>query len=216
MGVLLLSLPCQFMDTSPIRPTPGNRHNPVILVHGIKDDAHKMEPLARVLRAEGREAHPISFSPSWGQVGIDRLAAQLQTRIDGLFPQDQPLDFAAFSMGGLVCRYYLQRLGGLKRTGRFVTISTPHQGSWLAWLLFNDGGRQMRPGSAFLRDLARDAHDLKAVQFTSLWTPLDVMILPSNSSAIPEARNRKLWCLMHPLMVLEPRCLRAAAKALRD
>ena len=190
--------------------------NPVILVHGIKDDARKMEPLARLLRKEGREAHPISFSPSWGEVGIDRLAVQLQDRIDSLFPRDQPLDFAAFSMGGLVCRYYLQRLGGLERTGRFVTISTPHRGSWLAWLLFNDGGRQMRPGSAFLGDLARDADRLQAAQFTSLWTPLDVMILPSNSSVVAEARCRKLWCLMHPLMVLEPRCLQAAARALQD
>ena len=142
--------------------------------------------------------------------------AELQTRIDDLFPKEQPLDFVAFSMGGLVCRYYLQRLGGLERTGRFVTISTPHRGSWLAWLLFNTGGRQMRPGSPFLRDLARDADRLEATRFTSLWTPLDVMIVPSNSSVIPEARCRKIWCLMHPLMVLEPRCLRAAAQSLRD
>ena len=198
------------MKSSPVRP------NPVILVHGIKDDARKMEPLAKILRTEGREAYPITFAPSWGELGIEHLATQLKTDIDQLFPPDQILDFAASSMGGLVCRYYLQRLGGLERAGRFVTISTPHRGSWLAHFLFNPGGRQMRPNSPFLRDLTRDAARLQAIRFTSLWTPLDAMILPPASSVIPEARCRKLWCLAHPLMVLEPRCLRAAAEALRD
>jgi len=190
--------------------------NPVVLLHGIKDDSRKMEPLATLLRAEGREVHALSFSPNWGQVGIDLLASQLKGNLDARFPATQKLDFVAFSMGGLVVRYYLQRLGGLERTGRFVTISTPHRGSWLAWMLPNDAGRQMRQGSQFLSDLASDADRLKAVNFTSLWTPLDAMVLPSASSVVPQARSRKLWCMAHPLMVLEPRCLRAASLALRD
>jgi triacylglycerol lipase len=190
--------------------------NPVVLVHGIKDDSRKMEPLARHLRAEGREAHALTYRPSWGQTGIDQLARQLGEEIDRRFAPGRPLDFVGFSMGGLVCRYYLQRLGGLERAGSLVTIATPHRGSWLAWLLPNAGGRQLRPGSPFLRDLAQDAARLKAIRFTSLWTPMDAMIVPAASSVIPEARCRKLWCLAHPLMVLEPRCIRAAARALED
>ncbi len=39
---------------------------PVLLIHGIKDDARKMEPLARYLRAEGREVHTLSLRPELG------------------------------------------------------------------------------------------------------------------------------------------------------
>ncbi len=37
-------------------------------------------------------------------------------------------------MGGVVSRYYLQRLGGLARVRRFVTISSPHHGTVTAYL----------------------------------------------------------------------------------
>src|SRR5205085_9859257 len=121
-----------------------------------------------------------------------------------------------FSMGGLVSRYYLQRLGGLARVRHFVTLSTPHQGTWLACLVSNPGCRQMRPGSAFLGDLASDAERLQGVAFTSFWTPLDLIILPPRSSEVPCARNVKMLVALHPLMVWAPRCHRAVASALRS
>lgn len=189
---------------------------PVLLIHGIKDDAAKMEPLARHLRAEGREVRTMSLRPSWGQKGLDELAEQLAAEADRVFPAGQKFDLVAFSMGGLVSRYYLQRLGGLDRVRRFVTISTPHRGTALAHLIPNPGCRQMRPGSDFLRDLERDASELKRVGFTSLWTPLDLIILPARSSAVPEARNVKLWVLAHPLMVWQSSALRAVASALEE
>jgi triacylglycerol lipase len=187
---------------------------PVLLIHGIKDDARKMEPMARHLRAQGREVHTVSLRPSWGQKGLDELAQQLAAEADRVFPAKQQFDLIAFSMGGLVSRYYLQRLGGLNRVRRFVTISTPHRGTVLAHLIPNAGCRQMRPGSTFLRDLESDAGELKRVGFTSFWTPLDLIILPARSSTVPEARNVKLWIVAHPMMVWQPSALRAVAAAL--
>lgn len=187
---------------------------PVLLIHGIKDDARKMEPLARHLRAEGRVVQTMSLRPSWGQKGLDELAQQLATEADRTFPAEQKFDLVAFSMGGLVSRYYLQRLGGLARVRRFITISTPHRGTLAAHFIPNPGCRQMRPGSEFLRDLASDAADLGHVGFTSLWSPLDLIILPAHSSVVPEARCVKLWIVAHPLMVWQRSALRAVAAAL--
>jgi triacylglycerol lipase len=119
-------------------------------------------------------------------------------------------------MGGLVGRYYLQRLGGLARVDRFVTIAAPHAGSLLAWVIPNTGCRQMRPGSEFLRDLESDVDRLRDVRFTSLWTPFDLTILPPKSSVMAMATNRLIWCLAHPLMVFQPSALRAVASALSD
>lgn len=191
------------------------KSQPVVLIHGLKDNAHKMRHLARHLQGEGWEPHACTLAPSWGQLGIDQLAAQLDAFIRERVPAETPVDLVGFSMGGLVGRYYLQRMNGLERVRRFVTIATPHRGTVMAYFVNNPGCRQMRPGSPFLRDLERDADRLAAVGFTSLWTPLDAIILPSQSSVLPEARCRRLWSLGHPFMITEPHCLRAVAEALR-
>ena len=188
--------------------------NPVLLIHGIKDDARKMEPMARYLRAQGWDAKTMSFRPSWGQKGLDVLAGQVAQFIGENYAPAEKIDLVAFSMGGLVTRYYLQRLGGLERVQRYVTLSTPHHGTLLAYLLPNAGCRQMRFGSAFLRDLASDADRLAQLDFTSFWTPLDTIIVPARSSIMPQARNERMVIALHPLMVLQPRAQRAVAAAL--
>jgi triacylglycerol lipase len=193
-----------------------SHHNPVLLVHGIKDDARKMEPMARYLRSQGWDARAMSLHPSWGQKGLDVLAGQVADFVRANYSSHQRIDLVGFSMGGLVCRYYLQRLGGLDRVQRYVSISAPNRGSILAWLIQNPGCRQMRPGSAFLRDLATDARRLSTIEFTSLWTPYDAIIVPSHSSVMPEARNVKMQVLCHPLMVWQKNCMAEVAKALRE
>jgi triacylglycerol lipase len=190
--------------------------DPVLLIHGLKDSERKMGRLARHLRAQGREAHTFSLVPSWGQLGLDVLAEQLAGFVEKTFAAGQRFDLVGFSMGGLVCRYYLQRLGGLERVRRFVSISAPHGGSLLAWLIPNAGCRQMRPGSDFLRDLERDADCLAEVGHVSLWTPFDLTIVPARSSVMKVGRMRRLWVIAHPLMVWQSRCLHAVEAALAE
>jgi triacylglycerol lipase len=187
---------------------------PVLLIHGLKDDSRKMRRLERHLREAGREVHSLDVLPSWGQVGLDVLAEKIVAFVGQTFAPEQRFDLVGYSMGGLVCRYYLQRLGGLERVRRFITIAAPHRGSVLAWLVPNAGGRQMRPGSAFLRDLESDADRLKQVGFTSLWTPFDLIIVPFRSSIVSYAKNLRLWCIAHPLMVYQRCALRAVEAAL--
>ncbi len=153
-AMLNLALGVLFFPASTMAET--SQRNPVLLVHGLKDDARKMEPMARYLRSQGWDAHTMSCRPSWGQKGLDELARQVADFIGANYSPDQRIDLVGFSMGGLVCRYYLQRLGGLDRVERYVSISAPNRGSILAWLIPNPGCRQMRPGSAFLRDLESD------------------------------------------------------------
>jgi len=210
-----LCLAAMLSTASAASASPSSPRNPVLLIHGINDDGRNMERMARHLRAGGWSVSTMSLKPNRGQVGLDELATQITVHAEQTFAKGAKFDLVGFSMGGLVCRYYLQRLGGMDRVERFVTISTPHRGTWMAHLLLNAACRQMRPGSAFLRDLSPDAAGmLKGVRFTSIWTPLDLTIIPARSSEIPGARNVRLWVALHPLMVLEPRCLRAVTHAL--
>lgn len=191
----------------------NTEREPVLLIHGIADSERNMRWLARHLRKEGRDVRTLNLRPNWGQSGLDDLAAQIAAFADRDL-SGRRFDLVGFSMGGLVSRYYLQRLGGLARVEHFVTISAPHHGTYAARCIGGRGARQMRPGSDFLRDLARDAAALEGVKFTSIYTPLDLVILPASSSVMPQARNERIPVVLHPLMILDPRSLRAVTAAL--
>jgi triacylglycerol lipase len=204
-----------FLDGTARAPQePAPDRNPVLLIHGIADDERTMNRMATYLRANGWEVHTLSLKPNWGQAGLAPLAGQIDTYASAHLSR-RKFDLVGFSMGGLVSRYYVQRLGGVRRIERFITLAAPHHGTALAHLIPNRGCREMRPDSAFLRDLARDADKLRRVKFTSFYTSLDLVILPAKSSAMPQARNVKLPVGSHPGMVLEKRSLRAVAGALR-
>jgi triacylglycerol lipase len=118
-------------------------------------------------------------------------------------------------MGGIISRYYLQRLGGLKRCDRFITLSSPHHGSLMAYVRQNPGCVQMRPNSLFLQDLNRDFEQLNSIQFTSIWTTNDLMILPANSSQVPVGKNITVPILIHPWMLSDDRTIKLVMKCLK-
>ena len=201
---------------TPVHPLPDR--NPVLIIHGIADSERNMRWLADHLRAEGLEVHTMNLTPNWGQQGLEPLARQIDTYATQQFGK-RKFDLVGFSMGGLVSRYYVQRLGGLQKVGHLVTLAAPHNGTVLAnvaGLMPNLGCRQMKPGSPFLNDLDRDADDLRSIKFTSLYTPFDLVIVPPRSSEMPQARNIRIPVALHPLMVLDRRSLRAVADALRS
>jgi len=74
-------------------------------------------------------------------------------------------------MGGIVSRYYVQRLWGIDRVQRFITLASPHHGNWMHYLCERSGCVQMRPDSPF-QQLNQDAIMLEQLNFTSIWTPL--------------------------------------------
>jgi triacylglycerol lipase len=185
----------------------------VILVHGIHSSGEDMTRLAQHLRSQGRPVFVPTLAPNGGQAKLEDLAQQLADYAAREVPRGK-FDLVGFSMGGLVTRYYIQRLGGVDRVEHFVTMAAPHHGTAMAKLTRRPGSLQMRRGSDFLRDLATDADTLRRVKFTSFYTPLDTIIVPARSSEMPQAKNVRMWASMHPSWVLEKRCIRAVAAAL--
>ncbi|MBK4731061.1 triacylglycerol lipase [Oxynema sp. CENA135] len=191
------------------------RKNPVLLVHGIWDKGTIFKPMSAYLRQYGWEVHTVDLEPNDSSVGLDQLAQQVRDYADCHLSDDRPFDLLGFSMGGLVSRYYLQRLGGVDRVDRFITISSPHNGTWTGYALALEGSIQMRPNSPFLQDLNRDAIEtLSRVNFTSIWTPFDLMILPANSSQLPVGDEVKISVGLHRWMVSDRRCLDTIARTL--
>ena len=190
--------------------------NPVVLVHGLTDTNVIFKPMTTYLQKHGWVVHSLDLIPSNGDCELDRLAHQLDTYIQTNLPDQQPFDLIGFSMGGIVSRYYVQRLGGLDRAQRFITISSPHNGTLTAHLSPRPGCMQMRPNSSFLNDLNRDALMLEKLNFTSIWTPMDLMIVPATSSQLRVGRNVLVNVPLHSWMVRDFRGLEAVANALRE
>ncbi|MBD2097774.1 lipase [Trichocoleus sp. FACHB-591] len=192
----------------------GFRH-PVLLIHGINDTEAVFHSMSRHLTRLGYSVYSLSLTPNNGHLGLEHLAAQVSNYVARTFAPEQHFDLVGFSMGGIVSRYYVQRLGGIAQVKRFVTIASPHQGTWLAYGSERPGCVQMRPGSAFLQDLNQDAEILKQLHFTSIWTPLDLMIVPANSSLMPVGQSVPVWVPSHAWMVSHPQSLQAVASCLQ-
>ncbi|MEH1801825.1 MAG: triacylglycerol lipase [Nostoc sp.] len=192
----------------------NQQRNPVLLIHGIDDTEavfHKMRPY---LIQQGWSVYSLNLVPNNGDMGLDELAKQVADYVTATFAPEQRLDLIGFSMGGIVSRYYVQRLGGISRVQRFLTISSPHYGTVVAYASRRLGCLQMRPDSIFLKDLNSDAVILGQLDFTSIWTPYDLMIVPANSSQMPVGSQVIVPVTLHPWMLTDSRSLAVVTAAL--
>lgn len=190
------------------------RPQPVVLVHGFLENGSNFKTLQQRLEKNGIECYIARLKPSDGRGGLESIAAGLKNDIDASFGTQQSLNIVAFSMGGLVSRHYLQNLGGAARCQKFITISSPHHGTRAAWLYPSKGVSQMRPSSEFLKNLAATEHRLAAVQLTSYRTPMDLVILPPESSIWESAENISFPVPLHPMMLTSQRVLDDVEKRL--
>ena len=190
------------------------QQNPVLLVHGINDTGAVFNKMAFSLRQQGLSVHTVDLIPNNGSEVLEKLAQQVANYVNDTFATAQPLDIVGFSMGGIVSRYYIQRLGGINRVQRFITISSPHHGTIVAYGTWLAGALQMRPHSDFLNDLNSDVEMLKQLDFTSIWTPYDLMIIPTESSQLGIGKEITLPVLLHPLMLTDSRTLSIVVKIL--
>lgn len=190
------------------------KRNQVLLIHGIFRKLGVFNKMSAYLTRRGWQVHRFNLQPNNATLGLDELALQVADYVDSNFPPDRKIDLVGLSMGGLVTRYYMQRLRGIDRVERYITISAPHHGTWMAYLLPCRGCVQMRPSSAFLEDLNGDVEVLRQVNFTSIWTPYDFIIVPGRSSQMPVGKNIKLPVFAHAMMVRDDRALEAVVEAL--
>ncbi|BCL38163.1 esterase/lipase family protein [Nostoc sp. MS1] len=196
--------------------TQNQQRDPVVLVHGITDTEIVFNQMAVYLRQLGWTVYTLNLVPNNGEAPLNVLAQQVVDYVDATIGAEKPFDLVGFSMGGIVSRYYVQRLGGINRVQRFVTISSPHHGTVVAYASRLPGCVQMRPNSLFLQDLNRDVQMLEQLNFTSIWTPYDLMIIPTNSSKMPVGKELIVPVALHSWMLTDYRSLSAVAAVLAE
>ncbi|MDJ0581908.1 alpha/beta fold hydrolase [Crocosphaera sp.] len=192
-----------------------NNRNPVLLIYGIYNTSARFKAMKKYLTNLGWSVHCLSLKPNNGNAHLETLAQQVDNYVNKNFDPKQPIDLVGFSMGGLVTRYYLQRLGGVEKVQRYINISAPNNGTRTAYLLPNPGIKQMRPNSQFLQELNKDIETtLDKIDVTVIWTPYDLMIFPPSSSKMGIGEEIKLPVLIHRQMVTHHQILKTVSDSL--
>lgn len=184
---------------------------PVLLIPGWWDDAPAMVPLARRLVAHGwppERVEAVGFRDSVGCCRahadeIDAAAAALRERVGA-----GRVDVVAHSMGGLAVRHWLGRRPAVRRA---LFLATPHRGTWAAWLVWGEGGRQMRPGSPFLRGLPPLSAEVEAA---AVYTPLDLRLFPPSTARPADLPAWRVWSPTHAGMLRHRGTARTVASLL--
>jgi pimeloyl-ACP methyl ester carboxylesterase len=157
---------------------------PILLVHGMADNRSIFTLLRRGLRRRGfGRVLTLNYSPMTIDVRVaaERLAEQVE-----LLCADtgyERVHMVGHSMGGLVARYYVQRLGGDDRVHTLVTLGAPHSGTASAYLVPYALGRQLTPGSDLIRELGEPAPGCRT-RFLVFWSDLDQLIVPKHAARL--------------------------------
>ncbi|WP_254830838.1 esterase/lipase family protein [Haloglomus salinum] len=172
----------------------GEDRDSVVLLHGYMDtgDTPWWDVLTGYLEDDGYDAdeiHQMSLgdipgtttdSPSdYGEV----VARELERISD---EEGGPVDVIAHSMGGLDTRWAIEKEGAAAHVDDLVTLGSPHQGTYVAYVgVLTEGGRDMIPGSTLLEELNQDGL-ASGVSYTAVWSHADELIAPSPYASIPE------------------------------
>jgi triacylglycerol lipase len=160
---------------------------PIILVHGVVDNRSVFAVLKRGLRRRGfGRIITLNYSPLTEDVRD--VAARLEDLVEALCIETgfERVHVIGHSMGGLVARYFVQRMGGDSRVHTLVTLGTPHGGTAPAHFVPHPVARQMRRDSTIVGELAMPAPGCRT-RFVAIWSDLDQMIIPKSNARIEHA-----------------------------
>jgi triacylglycerol lipase len=160
---------------------------PIILIHGVIDNRSIFTLLRRSLRGRGfGRMYALNYSPFTDDIAD--VAERLGTLIDDVCEQTgyERVHIIGHSMGGLVARYYVQRLGGDRHVHTVCSLGTPHCGTWPAnyvpWPVIRQTGD-------IIEALAEPAPGCRT-RFIAFWSDLDQLVIPQRNARIVHADLR--------------------------
>jgi triacylglycerol lipase len=157
---------------------------PILLLHGMIDNRAIFTVLTRRLRARGFErVVTLNYSPVTNDI---RVAAEgLAAQIEALVARTgyERIHVVGHSLGGLIARYYVQRLGGDARVHTLVTLGTPHHGTLAAHLVPFQLCRQLRPSSDLFTELDEPAPGCRT-RVVAFWSDVDQLVVPHDNARL--------------------------------
>src|SRR5690606_19193206 len=163
---------------------------PVVLVPGYAEPSwYFLYGIYNTLKKSGwNSIYPINLFPNI--TDITEQAKIVAARIEKAKREQQVnrVDYVAHSMGGLIGRYYIQDLRGAASINNYISVATPHYGTYASWLGVGEAAVQMRPGSSFVSKLNTGNPLVPNVKYTSIWTKTDELVIPQKSAMLQGSR----------------------------
>ena len=205
----------------PSAPKPGLPHRgpPIVLIPGFLCNRGYFGRFRRYLRARGYgNVWAVTLEPVFGS--IDDNARQLDQLIEQICAQtgSEKVVLIGHSMGGVVIRAYLDKLGGAQRVARAISLGSPFGGTVLAKgpSALGENLRQMTIGSDWLNSLSAFEQRPCPVPFTAIWSPHDSIVAPQTGSRVSETYGQSIALpgVGHMEMIVSSRVLREVVAVL--
>ncbi len=181
----------------------GSSPRGVVLVHGYLCNRGFWNPWIPQLEAANISYVCISLEPVFGSIddsaGQIAAAVRRSTELTGVPPV-----VVTHSMGGLGVRAAMRFHGDHMKVHHVVTIACPHQGTALAMWGMHQKEKEMRPGSAWLRDLKLSEPPERRAKFTCFYGDCDNVVFPPELATLTGADNRLISQRAHLQMANSP------------
>lgn len=220
LGGHLLMYPTGICQEKPTET--GKKHlgqTPVLLLHGFTDNRSIFVLLRRTLAAGGRrQVEAYNYSPFTRDLRV--TARHLARRVEELCERTgrDRVDLVGHSLGGLVGRYYVQRLGGEARVRTLITLGTPHSGTRIApFMNAHPLVRQLRPDSEVMTELQAPAPGCRT-RCVAFWSEFDELMDPTETARIEHpdllVENVQVTGIGHLALAAHPAVTAAVRRAL--
>ena len=169
----ILMVSCLSVTSAESKPDKRKNSTQTLIIDGIWGSHRRWE------RLRSRIAKEVGPCTIWrydnsGRVSIEALAKALSSQLRQL---DVPVNLIGYSMGGLVIREAL-RQSPESKVKKVALLNSPNHGSAAAFFVPLSACREMRPGSAFLRQLNAAPWTYPTLV---TWCPYDLMVFPGSS-----------------------------------
>ncbi|MEV6673033.1 triacylglycerol lipase [Streptomyces sp. NPDC051162] len=177
--------------------------NPVIFVHGRNAGPGVWDGMRAAFVRAGYPADRLdAWSYDTTRSTNEVLAGQLAAHVDAVLARTgaSRADIVAHSLGSLPSRWYVEFGEGGAKIAHWVSLAGPNHGTGLAYLcaLWDQGCRDMTPGSYVLSRLNAGSGTPGPVRYATWWSSCDEQIVPVSSTALEGAVNtRTAACLKH-------------------
>lgn len=221
IGAVLISVllyPLGFI----IRDTPYStlRHGerPVILCHGYMHNRSAFLFMGHRLKQAGRN-NIVAINFGSFSEEVPRFAERLSEAINLALVHSgcDKVDLVGHSMGGLVVRYYVEKLGGAASVNAAVTIGAPHRGTKMAALGIFKSSRQFRLDSDLISGFEESSAGSAVAAMTAIWSDFDSIILPCENACLPKPyANVKVGGVGHVALLFSGRVFNELRQALSE
>ncbi len=180
---------------------------PIIFIHGLWNSSEIFRHIFNKLNQYKVEYFAPTLVHKFGMVSIRKLAYDFNKELNHKFGSETEIDIVGFSMGGIIGRYWIKKFEGYKRTKRFISIGSPHNGTFTAQMVPKypfQGISEMKINSQLLNELSSENSLLSDIECISFFTIWDLMVFPGWRAYLPLSEKIPISVFKHKNLIKSP------------